>query len=281
MKRGVKLAISVATGLVATLLAFGYGSSVRAGAERERQEVLAAYGGELVSVCVATRDIDAGETLDESNVQIEEWVASLLPADAVTSMRDVAGKHATSTIPARAVLCPAYFEVRDGALDVPDGFIAVSVPVDSAHAVGGAIASGDEVDVYLSGSGVASVLCHARVLTCSNQGNDAADLSWVTLAVEPDCVAELLSAMSSGSISVVVPGEGVYEAEAIQSSRGDDEDEDAGSSDDAADSDAGEEETDGEREADEERVPDDDEASDSAEADSSDQTAEQRDGDDA
>lgn len=275
MKRGVKLAISVATGLVAALLAFGYGSSVRAGAERERQEVLAAYGGDLVRVCVATRDIDVGETLDESNVQVEEWVASLLPADAVTSMHDLAGKSATSSIPARAVLCPTYFEGRDGGLDVPDGLIAVSVPVDSAHAVGGAVETGDEVDVYLSGSGVSSVLCRARVLTCSNQGNDAADLSWVTLAVEPDRVAELLAATSAGSISVVVPGAGVYETESARGS-------DADSSDDASDSNGDEQEAGDEQADDEGRTGSDaDRGRDATESGRLDLAAEQHDGDDA
>lgn len=212
MRRGVKLALSVAAGLAAMVLALGYGSSVRAGAEQERQEVLAAYGGELVSVCVATREIDAGETLDEGNVQVEEWVASLLPADAVTSMHDVLGKRATSSIPARAVLCPVYFEARDGGLEVPEDLVAVSVPVDAAHAVGGAVAPGDEVDVYLSGSGVASSLCAARVLASSAQRDDAASLSWVTIAVEPERVAELLSATSAGSVSLVVPGSGVRDS---------------------------------------------------------------------
>ena len=88
-----------------------------------RREALESYGGDLVVVCVATRDIEPGDTLDESNVAVEEWVASLLPPDAVTSLADVAGKMATSRIPQRAVLCPAYMETRAGDIEVPDGHV--------------------------------------------------------------------------------------------------------------------------------------------------------------
>ena len=105
-----------------------------------RRETLESYGGDLVAVCVATRDIEPGDTLDEGNVAVEEWVASLLPPDAVTSLADVAGKVATSRIPQRAVLCPAYVEARAGDLEVPDGCVAVSVASDAEHAVGGALA---------------------------------------------------------------------------------------------------------------------------------------------
>ena len=66
MKRTTRLVLSVAAGCLAMGLALAYGSSVRAEAEQARQELLAAYGGDLVTVCVASSAIDAGEELDES-----------------------------------------------------------------------------------------------------------------------------------------------------------------------------------------------------------------------
>ena len=97
MKRTTRLMLSVASGILAAGLALWYGSSVRAEADQARQEVLAAYGGELVSVCVASHDVDAGEVLSEANVQVEEWVASLLPDEAETSLEDLVGQRATSS----------------------------------------------------------------------------------------------------------------------------------------------------------------------------------------
>lgn len=211
MKRGVRLAISVASGILAFALASWYGASIRAEAARERQELLAAYGGDVVSVCVATRDVDAGELIDEGDIELTEWVAGLLPADSATSIDEVVGKRATSNIPARAVLCPAYFQERGGTLEVPEGMVAVSVPVDSAHAVGGTLACGDTVDVYLAGTGIADRVCRAQVIATSadETGGTSADLSWVTVAVAPDRVSELLAATAKGSVSLVVPGSDV------------------------------------------------------------------------
>ena len=211
MKRGVRLAISVASGILAFALASWYGASIRAEAARERQELLAAYGGDVVSVCVATRDVDAGELIDEGDIELTEWVAGLLPADSATSIDEVVGKRATSNIPARAVLCPAYFQERGGTLEVPEGMVAVSVPVDSAHAVGGTLACGDTVDVYLAGTGIADRVCRAQVIATSadETGGTSADLSWVTVAVAPDRVSELLAATAKGSVSLVVPGSNV------------------------------------------------------------------------
>ena len=140
MRHGKRLIASVASGLLAAALSLWYGASLQAGAEQERQEMLAVYGGDLVSVCVASRDIDAGETIDEGCVRVEEWVAGMLPSGALTSVDDVIGKQATSAIPEQAVLCPLYFEARSGSLDIPEGRVAVSVGVEAAPAEGGPIA---------------------------------------------------------------------------------------------------------------------------------------------
>lgn len=214
VKRGARLAISIVAGVAAALLAFVYGSSVRADAEAAQQEALARYGGELVGVCVATRDIEPGDTLDEGNVQVEQWVSSLLPLDALTSIADVSGKVATSRIPERAVLCPVYLESAQGALEVPKGRVAVCVACDASHAVGGALEQGDEVDVYVSKDGIADRLTAASVLDTSTLANGGGDLAWVTLSVLPSRVSELLAASVQGQIMIVVPGEPSDDAEA-------------------------------------------------------------------
>lgn len=209
MKRSMRLALSLVAGLAAAALSIWYGASVRAEAERGRQEVLAEYGGELVSVCVASRDVGAGEVLDEGDVKVEKWIAGLLPDDATTSIDEVLGRRATSSIPRRAVLCPLYFDVRDGALEVPDGRVAVSVAVDAAHAVGGSVAPGTDVDVYVSADGVTDRLCRSQVIdTSADDGDEAAgSLSWVTLAVDPERVTEVLAASARGTVSLTAPGE--------------------------------------------------------------------------
>lgn len=241
MKRTSRLLLSVGTGLMAAALAWGYGSLVRAEAEQAQREVLAAYGGDLVVACVASRDIEPGEVLDEANVQEEEWVASLLPKDAATSLEEVVGERATSSIPARAVLNPVYFEQDDRAIEVPEGMVAVSVPSDEERSVGGAVTPGDAVDVYVSNVGVADLLCRAQVIDTSARAEETENsaIAWVTLAVEPERVAEVLAATAKGTISLVLPGtldEG-EEAEAEEAARTEEPADEGDAADDATASD--------------------------------------------
>ncbi|MDY4041342.1 MAG: SAF domain-containing protein [Collinsella sp.] len=221
MKQRTRLVVSVVSGVVAALVALGYAATVREEAGREREETLARFGGDLVPVCVASRDIEPGEAIDESNAVVEDWVADLAPRDAETSLSEVAGKVATSRIPKRAVLSPLYFEAGDESVEVPGGKVAVSIASDPEHAVGGALGRGDAVDVYVSRNGVADRLCPATVVDTSALASRGAELTWVTLAVDPTHVQEVLIAMSQAPLSLVVPAGAVRGAgKAGESARG-------------------------------------------------------------
>lgn len=108
MNKSKRIAISLVAGVLAALLCMVYGSSIRSQAEQVQAETLAKYGGDRVEVCVAARDIDVGETLDETNVITQEWLTSLLPRDAATELRQVRGDVTTSRIPKNAVICNVY-----------------------------------------------------------------------------------------------------------------------------------------------------------------------------
>lgn len=209
MKRRTRLMLSALSGVAAAALFMLYASGVRVEAEQERRETIERFGGELVSVCVALRDIEPGEEIDEGNVAVEEWASSLLPADALTSLSASVGKTATSRIPKRAPLSGVYFERREDAASVPKGKVAVSVPSGAERAVGGALERGDSVDVYVTNGSVADRLTSAEVLDTSVLTEGGGDLAWVTLAVDPSAVRELLAATSAGAVSLVAPGDGV------------------------------------------------------------------------
>lgn len=206
MKRRTRLVLSIASGVLAVAVSLLYASSVRGEAEQAQREALERYGGETVPVCVALRDIDAGETVDDANVRVEEWVASLLPEGAATSLKDVAGKTATSRIPARAALSSRYFEREEDAIEVPRGRVAVSVASDAEHAVGGGLVKGETVDVYVSADSLADRLASAQVIDTSVLANAGGELTWVTLAVEEERVPELLAAASRAMVTLTVSG---------------------------------------------------------------------------
>ena len=84
----------IACGVLCAACVLAYLTSVRGEADAARAEALARYGGEQVEVCVARRDVAAGEKVDAAAVETRLWVADLLPADAVRAAGDVVGRTA-------------------------------------------------------------------------------------------------------------------------------------------------------------------------------------------
>ena len=158
MKRSRTTIIGIACGLACAACVFAYAQGVRGEADAARAEALARYGGEQLEVCVAKRDIAAGESVDASAVETRLWVADLLPAEAFRSSDDVVGKKASSTILAGEVLSERRFRDAGSRLDVPEGLTALSVPAKDVQAVGGAVAAGSRVDVYATGGTSTDVL---------------------------------------------------------------------------------------------------------------------------
>lgn len=62
--------ICISCGLLCALCVFIYTQSVRADAEDTRNAAMAKYGGEQIEVCVAKRDIAAGESIDSTCYEV-------------------------------------------------------------------------------------------------------------------------------------------------------------------------------------------------------------------
>ena len=211
MKQKHMMMVAIACGLVCALCVGLFMLSVRNEAEKARNEALARFGGEQVEAYVATRDIVAGERLDLSAVESKLWVADLLPERAVRSASDAVGKTATSSIYKGEVITSGRFEIGKDAIDVPAGKQAVSVPAKAVQAVGGAIRAGMSVDVYSSGGSSTTVLANGvNVLDtsvgASNSLSSGGD-GWITLAVEPDKVEEIIAASNKTTLYFTLPGE--------------------------------------------------------------------------
>lgn len=220
MKQKSLVAISIACGVACALCIALFMASVQGEAETARAEALARYGGEQVEVCVATRDIVAGERVDLSAVEVKLWVADLLPEGAVRSTSDAVGKTATSSIFKGEVIVAGRFDAAHDSLDVPSGKQAVSVPAKAVQAVGGAIRPGMSVDIYSSGDSSTVALAQNVNVLDSSVGNTGSLVSggsgWVTLAVEPEKVQELIAASSKTTLYFTLPGASVESGDANQ-----------------------------------------------------------------
>jgi pilus assembly protein CpaB len=198
-----------------------YATGIRAEAAQTRQEALAAYGGEQVEVYAATRDIAVGETLSAENVALQLWLSDLLPAGALREQGEVFGQSATVPLMQNEPIVAAKLGELATPVSVPAGLCAVSIPSEDVLAVGGAIAAGSFVTVYAADIATVELIAEeVLVLETSNgemttsgesgslfaSSNSRAQLSWVTLAVEPDTAQELIAASRSRNLHLVLPG---------------------------------------------------------------------------
>jgi pilus assembly protein CpaB len=108
-------------------------------------------GAQRVTVLVAAEDLTAAHALTLADVATREIPPDAIPAGALTDPASAAGRFARGPIWKGQLLLadalgdgPAAF---DGGVTVPTGYRAVAVPVDAAHALGGAVVPGSRVDV--------------------------------------------------------------------------------------------------------------------------------------
>ena len=237
IKTDRKLAVGIACGLTAAVLMSVYLSDARAEALSYREEAIRKYGGEMVQACVATRDIAEGKTISQQDVELRTWVADLLPENTVTDVREVVGETAQQTILSNEPISKAKVGNPRQDIAVPSGLCAVSVPSQDVQSVGGTLKSGDTVSVYAVGSGVSLIGQDILVLETSSSKNGSesgsgsfgssssrASVTWVTLAVTPDSVEQLIASSKSGNLYFALPGdsenagEGAGESASMQGS---------------------------------------------------------------
>ena len=211
MKQRQVTAVAISCGVLCALCIAAFMWSVQGEANAARAEVLARYGGEQVEVCVATRDVAAGERMDGSAVETRLWVADLLPEGAVSDSANVVGKVATTSILKGEVVSQKRFQESQGTLSIPTGLEAVSVPAKAVQAVGGAIRPGMSVDIYATGGSGTKPMARDVIVLATSMGEAgslvSAESGWITLAVDPERVEELISASNKTSLYFALPGE--------------------------------------------------------------------------
>lgn len=108
-------------------------------------------GAQRVTVLVAAADLTAAHALTLADVATREIPPDAVPPGALTDATSAAGRFARGPIwKGQLLLADALSEgpaAFDGGVTVPTGYRAVGIPVDAAHALGGAVVPGSRVDV--------------------------------------------------------------------------------------------------------------------------------------
>lgn len=209
MKRNKSMAIGLVCAMASMACVGLYVWQVDSQAEAYRAEALERYGGDQIEVCVATRDIAAGETILDSALERRTWVVALLPEGFVADPSEVTGKTAGSSILKGEVLTAKRLDSAASALEVPEGLAAISVPARDVQAIGGALAPGMRADVYAIGpSSTSKLLSDTLIVATSASASElsaSSAVAWVTLAVQPSEVEQVIAAAENLELYFVLP----------------------------------------------------------------------------
>lgn len=216
MSLRARVCLALGSAVLAIVLMGWYAADVRQEAAGQRQSALGRYGGEVVRVCVTSKDVARGEVFSERNVRTVEWLVDLLPEGAVVDASTLMGRMASSAIAENTPVAALCVSANEDPLDVPAGAVAVSVPCTNETAVGGALAAGSVVDVYVLGEGAARLLCREVQVLQTNAAGTSANLSWATLAVDPSEVEAVIAASGLQRLYFVMPSEEEIRRRAVE-----------------------------------------------------------------
>jgi Flp pilus assembly protein CpaB len=172
---------------------------------------LASTADDTVAVYVATRDLPADHVLTRDDVRITRIGASESVLDGlVPARRPPPTGHALRVPVAEGGLLA---DANVGAARAVAAGREISVPIAADHALGGALAPGDRVDVLGSfdkGTELAKTLTVAKdaqvvdVVTSDGLfGQREGELSAITLSVKPNDVVLVAFALRNGEVDVV------------------------------------------------------------------------------
>ena len=208
MNRRLRLVASGACALLSAALCLAYGEHVRSQSERLREEALERYGGEVVTLVVATEGIEVGESVSRVNVAEREWLVDLAPANAVTGLDSVLGTEVSVPVAAGVPLTELNFRDSAESVEVPPDRVALSVPLDDDLGVPPGTAVGASLAAYEADEdGVRMSFEDVRVLAVPKTGTRLMGSGSITVAVAPDDVARLLAASDAGCLRLALPGD--------------------------------------------------------------------------
>ncbi|MBR1830671.1 MAG: hypothetical protein IJ781_14440 [Atopobiaceae bacterium] len=197
--------------VLSVLLCLNYASYVQAEADRVRSETLARYGGEVVTLVVSATTLEPGDVANSMNVTTREWLADLAPEGALTSLDDVIGREVGNAAPRGVPLTDITFRDASTMAEVPDGRVAVTLPVTDKLGVAHDLSRGTTLTAYAITSDGARLISHSMTVIAVPVTTAMGTSGQLTVAVAPEDVPAVLSASASSDLRIVMPGSGVLD----------------------------------------------------------------------
>ena len=163
-----------------------------------------------MQVAVASRDLAAGSVLQTADVELLVVDADSALAETVLAAGDLNGSYrlAERIVSGDPIRRSALLAGGDG--DAPAGR-SMSIPIDRANAVGGALRVGDKVDVLaVFGDQARFILTDTTVLALSDTGESSGgllragtDTYFVTVGVDENSALSVAEALKSAELQIV------------------------------------------------------------------------------
>lgn len=209
--------------ILAVLFALVAGGSVYAFTASVDQRAL--LSKEPTQVLVAALQIPAGISLAsaqaEGMIKTEVFPASTIPAEALKVI-DSINQNLLATVPIQpgSLILSTQFATTlnsSSALNLPNGYVAVSVELKDAQRLGSFLVAGSKIallDNYTPAKGltqtrvlVPTVLVLAVGSTTSSNGASSGNANLVTIAVTPSDSLRVVQAQSTGQVWAVMVGD--------------------------------------------------------------------------
>ena len=214
MSKRFRIVFACACAVLCMMLCGLYADHVQGEAERVRSEAIARYGGEVVTLVVATEPLEPGDIVTQANVEQRDWLADLAPDGAVESLEEVLGLEVSEPTSRGAVLTEVNFRDDESMAAVPDGHVALTLPISDKLGLSRSVAQGSSLEAYqVTSDGTRLIATDMQVLSrpqASTLGG-----SQVTVAVLPQDVSAVLTASASGDLRLVVPADDVRGQEQV------------------------------------------------------------------
>lgn len=211
-KKKRAIIVTVVIGLLLSFMLFIFMTQLE-------KEILSDY--ETKQVVRSVREIPAGTWIKESNVNdyfhIEEINGKVVTGETITELSELYGAYVNRDISAGEIMYSRVLCSRQTLTEDYDSPAEMSIRIeDEANGVAGTLRKGDRVNIYVNESEAAmknkefkEVLIDVVINEAYNRAGDLIGMSdtiekacILTFYVEEDCVAELLTRFSSGTIVI-------------------------------------------------------------------------------
>lgn len=176
---------------------------------------------ELVDVLIPTQPIPMGAEFMREMFRVEQKPRLSVPTGAVSRFEQIQGQYAKVNIPMDREISDRYVSsVRPITVitsTIPEGFRAVTIPVDQTTGVEGWAKPGVKVDVVLvtttaGRSEAGTIVCNAKVVSAGGSSvtgpnETAGPVSTVTLLVSQDDAVTIQLAQTMGKLSLSLRGD--------------------------------------------------------------------------